>query len=393
MEIANGIRTLYLSGKNQGRRFVSKKSVGVVRFWRSLNFSQRCYFSATCLFALWLYFDINSVAYELLMFSFVLVGVFKETWPKFMVVWDSLPGKAAILFVYAVIANFALASASGMVNDVTGVSASALPYSHNFALILMLPSWFFLTSTLLLFSAIILTPLYLLVLLLLKPIGIKRVWHPPEYRFVFTTALVRYILTWGVFLKLIVIALQLGIVEPVADSDEGDVVTIDYAAGKLATEILRSEEGEVAALKKQTPSASLLEKEPTSSAEENVVKEPEALANVADTSPGNDVRKTIEQINADANELNDEFDDVLRDAAEKSKSFRRMQRVALAHFIFEYEADARSRCAHTESSRVIELNDYEILQITQTNAETNEIGFDYQVLACKSAAIGLGVDN
>lgn len=393
MEIANGIRTLYLSGKKQGRRFVSKKSVGVVRFWRSLNFSQRCYFSATCLFALWLYFDINSVAYELLMFSFVLVGVFKETWPKFMAVWDSLPGKAAILFVYAVIANFALASASGMVNDVTGVSASALPYSHNFAMILMLPSWFFLTSTLLLFSAIILTPLYLLVLLLLKPIGIKRVWHPPEYRFVFTTAFVRYILTWGVFLKLIVIALQLGIVEPVADSDEGDVVTIDYAAGKLATEILRSEEGEVAALKKQTPPTSLLEKEPTNSAEENVVKEPEALANVADTSPGNDVQKTIEQINADANELNDEFDDVLRDAAEKSKSFRRMQRVALAHFIFEYEADARSRCAHIESSRVIELNDYEILQITQTNAETNEIGFDYQVLACKSAAIGLGVDN
>ncbi|MEC8206404.1 MAG: hypothetical protein VXZ36_14695 [Pseudomonadota bacterium] len=390
MEITNGIRTLYLSGKNQGRRFVSKKSVGVVRFWRSLNFAQRCYFSATCLFALWLYFDINSVAFELLMFSFVLVGVFKETWPKFMLVWNSLPGKAAILFVYAVIANFALASASGMVNDVTGVSASALPYSHNFALILMLPSWFFLTSTLLLFSAIILTPLYLLVLLLLKPIGIKRVWHPPEYRFVFTTAFVRYILTWGVFLKLIVIALQLGIVEPVADSDEGEVVTIDYAAGKLATEILRSEEGEVAALNKQASTAPVLEREPNNSSQQNAITKAQALANVTDTSKQDEVRQTIKQINADANELNNELDDVLRDAAEKSKSFRRMQRVALAHFIFEYEADARSRCAHTESSRVIELNDYEILQVTQNKDETNEIGFDYQVLACKSAAIGLG---
>ena len=102
------------------------------------------------------------------------------------------------------------------------------------------------------------------------------------------------------------------------------------------------------------------------------------------------MRQTIKQINADANELNNELDDVLRDAAEKSKSFRRMQRVALAHFIFEYEADARSRCAHTESSRVIELNDYEILQVTQNKDETSEIGFDYQVLACKSAAIGLG---
>ncbi len=108
------------------------------------------------------------------MFGFALVGIVSETWPKFMVLWNSLPGKAVILFVYAIIANFALASASGMVNSITGVSASALPYSHNFALILMVPSWFFVTTLMALVGGMLVIFVYLFFLLLLKPFGVHK---------------------------------------------------------------------------------------------------------------------------------------------------------------------------------------------------------------------------
>ncbi|NKX35853.1 hypothetical protein HGG66_15375, partial [Alteromonadaceae bacterium A_SAG3] len=53
-------------------------------------------------------------------------------------------------------------------------------------------------------------------------------------------------------------------------------------------------------------------------------------------------------------------------------------------------ADSRSRCAHPEGSRVIELNDYEILQIEKT-ADAAE-GFLYTVKPCRSAAIGLSIN-
>jgi hypothetical protein len=66
-----------------------------------------------------------------------------------------------------------------------------------------------------------------------------------------------------------------------------------------------------------------------------------------------------------------------------------MQQRALADFIYVFEADSRSRCAHSQDSRVIELNDYEFLEITRDKSEENEIGYLYQVKACKSAAIGL----
>jgi len=146
MEIANEIRSVYGKIKKQVSRLFLKRRVGFLRFWISITFAQRCYFLATGMLLLQLFFSIESRLFEVIMFGFALAGIVSETWPKFMSLWNSLPGKAIILFVYAVIANFALASASGLVNSITGVSAGALPYSHNFALILMVPSWFFVTT-------------------------------------------------------------------------------------------------------------------------------------------------------------------------------------------------------------------------------------------------------
>ena len=64
--------------RRQGERFVTKRNLGLVRFWRSLLFPQRCYFIATAMFLALFLFDLDSFLYQFVMFSFVLVGLAKE---------------------------------------------------------------------------------------------------------------------------------------------------------------------------------------------------------------------------------------------------------------------------------------------------------------------------
>ena len=272
------------------------------------------------------------------MFGFALVGIVSETWPKFMVLWNSLPGKAVILFVYAIIANFALASASGMVNSITGVSASALPYSHNFALILMVPSWFFVTTLMALVGGMLVIFVYLFFLLLLKPFGVQRLWHQPGYRFVLSTAVARFVWTLGVALQLGILAGQVGLLSEFSSDSANPLITIEETENKRE----------------------------------------------------NSESPLTEEQAEDVSELERDLTTLLTNAKQKSVDYKKAQRQALANFIYEFEADSRSRCAHPEGTRVIELNDYEILQIEKT-AETAE-GFVYTVEPCRSAAIGLSIN-
>jgi len=337
METTNYIRNVYEKVKKQGSRLFLKRRVGFLRFWVSITFAQRCYFLATSMLLIQLLLDIESGLFEAIMFGFALVGIVSETWPKFMVLWNSLPGKAVILFVYAIIANFALASASGMVNSITGVSASALPYSHNFALILMVPSWFFVTTLMALVGGMLVIFVYLFFLLLLKPFGVQRLWHQPGYRFVLSTAVARFVWTLGVALQLGILAGQVGLLSEFSSDSANPLITI----------------------------------EETENEREN-----------------SESQLTEEQAE-DISELERDLTTLLTNAKQKSVDYKKAQRQALANFIYEFEADLRSRCAHPEGTRVIELNDYEILQIEKTDGV--EEGFIYTVEPCRSAAIGLSM--
>lgn len=335
MDTANEIRGTYRKVKKQGNRLLLKRRVGFLRFWASITFAQRCYFLATTMLLLQLFFDVKSGLFETIMFGFALSGIVSETWPRFMALWNSLPGKAVILFVYAVIANFALASASGLVNNITGVSAGVLPYSHNFALILMVPGWFFVTTLMALVGGMLVIFIYVFFLLLLKPFGLQRLWHKPGYRFVLSTAVARFVWTLGVALQLGVLAGQVGLLAEFSSDGANQLITLEDVTED------QPEESEVPLTEEQTE---------------------------------------------DTSELEEDITALLTDAKQKSIRYKKTQRQALASFIYEFEADSRSRCAHPEGTRVIELNDYEILQIAKSSE--NEIGYTYSVEACRSAAIG-----
>lgn len=338
METTNYIRNVYEKVKKQGSRLFLKRGIGFLRFWVSITFAQRCYFLATSMLLIQLLLNIESGLFEAIMFNFALVGIVSETWPKFMVLWNSLPGKAVILFVYAIIANFALASASGMVNSITGVSASALPYSHNFALILMVPSWFFVTTLMALVGGMLVIFVYLFFLLLLKPFGVQRLWHQPGYRFVLSTAVARFVWTLGVALQLGILAGQVGLLSEFSSDSANPLITIEETENKRE----------------------------------------------------NSESQLTEEQAEDVSELERDLTTLLTNAKQKSVDYKKAQRQALANFIYEFEADSRSRCAHPEGTRVIELNDYEILQIEKT-ADAAE-GFVYTVEPCRSAAIGLSIN-
>lgn len=338
METTNYIRNVYEKVKKQGSRLFLKRRIGFLRFWVSITFAQRCYFLATSMLLIQLLLNIESGLFEAIMFGFALVGIVSETWPKFMVLWNSLPGKAVILFVYAIIANFALASASGMVNSITGVSASALPYSHNFALILMVPSWFFVTTLMALVGGMLVIFVYLFFLLLLKPFGVQRLWHQPGYRFVLSTAVARFVWTLGVALQLGILAGQVGLLSEFSSDSANPLITIEETENKRE----------------------------------------------------NSESQLTEEQAEDVSELERDLTTLLTNAKQKSVDYKKAQRQALANFIYEFEADSRSRCAHPKGTRVIELNDYEILQIEKT-ADAAE-GFVYTVEPCRSAAIGLSIN-
>lgn len=298
METTNYIRNVYEKVKKQGSRLFLKRRIGFLRFWVSITFAQRCYFLATSMLLIQLLLNIESGLFEAIMFGFALVGIVSETWPKFMVLWNSLPGKAVILFVYAIIANFALASASGMVNSITGVSASALPYSHNFALILMVPSWFFVTTLMALVGGMLVIFVYLFFLLLLKPFGVQRLWHQPGYRFVLSTAVARFVWTLGVALQLGILAGQVGLLSEFSSDSANPLITIEETENKRE----------------------------------------------------NSESQLTEEQAEDVSELERDLTTLLTNAKQKSVDYKKAQRQALANFIYEFEADSRSRCAHPEGN-------------------------------------------
>ena len=106
-----------------------------------------------------------------------------EFWPKVMALWESNGGKLALIFGYAVVMNFALASAASMVNEVSGISANYLPYTHNFAAILIMPQWIFGVTLVILILLQVWLIFTVLWHLLKKAFGTRRTRDASEERF------------------------------------------------------------------------------------------------------------------------------------------------------------------------------------------------------------------
>ncbi len=324
---------------------------GLLTFIGKLSFVQKLY-----LFAFILLCFSNSLA---IVAAITVVGLLAEFWPLFARVWHSLAGKAVLLLFYAVIANFALAGAASVVNEVVGVSSNHFSYTHNFAILLYLPAWTLAISIIALLLLQIFVPFYLFTLLILKPFGVDG----------FNLTNLQHYQKWTMFLRLVLSSILLYHLALLSDVDS--VIEENLDNPKL--------------LSIQAPSAeqSDLEKVIQNSVDEFDAleqkndKEQIASNKNQEQSFGNSTLDTWEQ------EINTSVDKSLRLRALYSQKTREL----IAHFAYQLEADGKSRCAISNHAHIVELNDYEILEISPDMSKP--YGYYFEVKVCQSPAFPL----
>jgi len=311
----NNLRLPNLSRSISTQWFLSIKK-HIVDIYTISNTPQKLYLLATlmlCIFDMGLWI-IPSIV--------ITLALLMEFWPKFTKMWHSLEGKAVLLLFYATVANFALATAASVVNEVVTVSPSHFTYTHNFAILLYLPIWILGISFIVLLLMQLLMPLYLLILLFAKPFGIKIVKFVSKSSYPMLTGLARFCLSTIVLSQLII------------SIDDGK--NVRTFVGGVEEGFNTSED------KSTVHNLNLL-----SEADRSLLSSNE-----------------------------DEFE-ILGLYNHKAKKL-------LANFVFEVEADEFSRCQFDEKNKVVELNDYEVLEIAKDKSQT--YGYLYTVKKCISAA-------
>ncbi|MCG9722048.1 hypothetical protein [Shewanella sp. Isolate7] len=331
-----------------------------------------------------------------------------EFWPVFERVWHSLAGKAVLLLFYAIVANYALAMASAIVNEVVGVPATHFNYTHNFAILLLLPAWILGISAVGLLFAQILMPFYLLIALVLKPIGIKLFSLTGNSHYRFTTLMVRFILSFVLLYHLI---LLIGDVEERVESALSDIKAIEqtvkgdlnHEQDKLATislddavadkeinpQFLSVEpvepevEGGLANAESDVESDVELDKEANKAANTELAKEPNKVPNTA-TAGRRNVSEEENTTDIQADQQQDSTTSLAREYASIRHAYQGEIRELIAQFAYHFESDNRSRCEKQEDANVVELNDYEILEVVPD--DTAKYHYRFTVRKCISPA-------
>ena len=339
-----------------------------------------------------------------------MIAMMIEFWPLFTKTWHSLAGKAFLLLFYAIIANFSLVWAASVVNEVSGVDADHLTYTHNLVILLYMPVWFVLVSgvALMLLQAVI--PIYFVLMPLLNLLGVKSIRFTNSEHYRKRTIFLRMILAYVVLANLYL----LSDIENTFETSDPRAKMIKL----LEAETGRKTEDIDAGLQKLTTVGSLTsEKEKavdsnvessddsnveTNNSESLTINDSESvqvpLISTDDAEPDmasttqkvieDAVQQSIKQVqenepirlNVGADEVAERRYDIIRE------SYRLMVRMTIANFIYYFEGNQFSRCESQANSKVVELNDYEILEITPTDAQDSRYGYDFLVKACVSPA-------
>ncbi|CAM3894016.1 MULTISPECIES: hypothetical protein [Pseudoalteromonas] len=281
-----------------------------------------------------------------------IIALIVEFWPKFNHLWHSLAGKALILIFYATIANFVLASASGIVNEVTMVSASQLNYTHNFATLIYLPPWALGITLATLLALQLLLPLYILALLLIKPFGSDRIKFITQSYSPLLTALLRFVLASVVILNI-----------------------FSFVDGKPTTEVI--DDITITFSQSQQLSA-----KPKAQQEQAIEQISEKIQQQTESEQETDKQPLI---TLDATSEGDtDISNAVYSFLDTKGYFERSKRL-IAIFAYSFEANSYSRCKKSTNTKVVELNDYEIVEIALDNSKP--YGYSFTVKACDSAGI------
>ncbi|QQX78280.1 hypothetical protein JK628_11695 [Shewanella sp. KX20019] len=302
-----------------------------------------------------------------------VVGLTAEFWPLFNRVWHSLAGKAVLLLFYAIIANFALAGAASVVNEVVGVSSSHFNYTHNFAILLFLPSWALAVSIVALLLLQIIAPIYLLLLLIARPFGVKgfRITNHQHFQ------------KWTMFIRLILSSIVIYNLSLLSDVDTVIEDNLDGSALLRTKELPASPSLELTDENTAVAIEDTIDNIMTAEGYDNMGSAQLTSANEAPES-GNSLDVTS---GADDKQMSALAKNIKKDVVNSVKLktyYSKKTRDLIALFAYQLEADEKSRCLITDNAHVVELNDYEILQITPDSNKKH--GYKFEVRTCISPA-------
>lgn len=305
------------------------------QIWLQLDPAQRCYLLATVLGLSWL---VSQQPWLAVLLGLSLAGaVSVEIWQGFLRVWHSLAGKAVILLCYAILANFCLALADNMVNDLIGVRPDVAPLSVNMTLMLLAPFWSFLLAFVLLTLYLLLHSLKIGLLLLLRPVGVRS-HHLLSGSYPLWTGLARLI-----FIPVICLYLAM--------------VVQSYLTGS-------------------TDSWQLTTAAPASTQQPAAVQGARPLpVGAAPTQNRPEQADRALQINLDEGET------LVDNLTPQVPWIYR----SVAWFFYHVESLNKSQCPLAPGEHMVHLNDYEILLIAPDEAAP--FGYRYQVRACGSPSL------
>lgn len=290
-----------------------------------------------------------------------------EFWPLFNKLWHSLAGKAVILLFYATIANFSLASSGAIVNEVTGVSAAHFNYTHNFALLLELPVWMVITSSIALLLLQMLLPIYLVGLLLLKLVGFIGFKWQPKYAYPVSTTFLRLMLSFLILHHLMLLVDMERFMESRFRVDDKGV-SFSFNGQFKPNE--------------DKANANLSPLHVPDTAQGKDVLSAEQKTNKLNTESQDPAGQKSQAQETENNATKAEDDALVY--ARFTAAYRHKVRQLVADFAFGMEADGRSRCQMSANATGVELNDYELLQILPDAGEL--YGYRFEVIPCVSAA-------
>jgi hypothetical protein len=219
-----------------------------------------------------------------------------------------------------------------------------------------MPAWFLMVSAIVLLALQLIIPIYLVLIFLLKPLGVKSLRITSHTSFRKTTFTIRIVLAAVVLYHLsLLIDLETRLQTSFADfitttQEASEHNPVEPALGLMphTTDVLTAPIAELAKIKPELEADKPADKQTADEREEAERKQ------------------TYASVRA---------------------QYQYLVRQWLATFAFALEANSRSRCEKPAESNVIELNDYEILQITPDKKA--DYGYRFEVKKCISAAFPL----
>ena len=329
--------------------------------WQKLQPAQRGYALATVCVVLWL---LSFCSQQWLLYGMALTLLYAVTmdmWQGFLRIWNSLAGKAVIVVFYAILGNFCFAMAESQVNNLIGIRTDVVPYTVNLTVLLLAPIWSFGLSLIVLTLYTMLHTSKIMLLLLLRPLGVRSHHILGEEAYPVKTLLARVIYL-PVFLSCLAAlpsAYLTGDSSELSNLFSGEPRLINLTADENTTDVPKDKVPDAAP---QDATAAVAQSALQDGQANLPTVKNESQHQTAALITGRSTGATI-------------------DLSHGIPTIPWLNRT-LAGFLYQIESMGRSSCVMSGAEHLVHINDYEVLVITPDKKA--ESGYQYQVRLCGS---------